>query len=154
MLIIQFNDCIVQASLNDKIFKVISQPEAMLRRHMIRGYNEKIFFAETAGNAEKIFQLELHNSMPNEIHKKEIYQLAGSWLVAFETDGENIQNDLENEGVTQSLYLMDDQQKIYKLVNEDGIRFEVKKVIDFSRHNKLQEINALRDNEWAHVHVT
>lgn len=49
---------------------------------------------------------------------------------------------------------MDDQQKIYKLVNDDGIRFEVKKIVDFSRHDKLQEINALRDNEWAHVHVT
>ena len=47
MLIIQYNDCIVQASLNKQIFKIISQPQAMLRRHLVRGYNEKIFFAET-----------------------------------------------------------------------------------------------------------
>lgn len=57
MLIIQFNDCIVMASLNKKIFKVIVQPEAMVRRHLVRGYNEKVFFAESVGNAEKIFML-------------------------------------------------------------------------------------------------
>lgn len=54
MLIIQFNDCIVEASLNNRTFKVICEPEAMIRRHLVRGYNEKIFFAETSGNAEKI----------------------------------------------------------------------------------------------------
>ena len=73
MLIIQFNDCIVQASLNKKIFKVICQPEAMVRRHLVRGYNEKVYFAETSGNAEKIQQLEFHASKSNEIMKKEIY---------------------------------------------------------------------------------
>ena len=56
----QYNDCIVQASLNKQIFKIISLPEAMLRRHIVRGYNEKIFFAETQGQAEKICQLSFH----------------------------------------------------------------------------------------------
>lgn len=99
MLIIQFNDCIVQASYNKKIFKVICEPEAMLRRHLVRGYNEKVFFAESSGNSEKIFQVEFHGSKGNEITKKEIFQLAGSWLVAFEFDGECIEDDIE-EGVT------------------------------------------------------
>ena len=49
---------------------------------------------------------------------------------------------------------MDDQQKIYSIVNEDTIRFEVKHVYDFSRHEKLAEITALRDAEWTHVHMT
>lgn len=38
--------------------------------------------------------------------------------------------------------------------NENEVRFNVKKMIDFSSHNLLKEINALRDNDWAHVHVT
>ena len=97
MLIIQYNDCIVQASLNKKIFKVISEPEAMLRRHVVRGYNERVFYAETSGNAEKIYQIEFHGSQTNQITKKEIFQLAGSWLVAFENDQENIENDAEEE---------------------------------------------------------
>ena len=49
---------------------------------------------------------------------------------------------------------MDDMQKIYKLKNEDGVRFVVDKTIDFSHHKQLKEINALRDNDWAHVHIT
>ena len=40
--------------MNKKQFKIICQPEAMVRRHLVRGYNEKIFYAETSGNAEKI----------------------------------------------------------------------------------------------------
>lgn len=96
MLILQFNDSIVQASLNKASFKVICEPEKMLRRHMIRGYNEKIFFAESSGNAEKIYQIEFHPHLSNEIVKKEIFQLAGSWLVAIEPDAENIQNDMED----------------------------------------------------------
>ena len=87
---------------------MICKPEAMLRRHIVRGYNEKIFYAESSGNAEKIQQIEFHGSKANQITKKEIWQLAGSWLVALEADTECIENDME-DGVTQSLFVMDDQ---------------------------------------------
>lgn len=30
----------------------------------------------------------------------------------------------------------------------------IKKTFDFSHHNKLQEVNDMRDNDWTHVHVT
>jgi len=45
----------------------------MLRRHLVRGYNEQVFFAESSGNAEKIYQVEFHNSKANELSKKEIF---------------------------------------------------------------------------------
>ena len=90
IVIMQYNSCIVQLSLNKPIFKIICEPEAMVRRHMVRGYNEQVYFAESFGNAEKIYQIEFHPHLKNEIIKKEIFQLAGSWLVAFEADGENI----------------------------------------------------------------
>lgn len=54
MFIIQFNDCIVKASLDGKKFKIICKPEEMIRRHLVRGYNEKIYYAECSGNVEKI----------------------------------------------------------------------------------------------------
>lgn len=54
MLIIQFNDSIVQASLNRNFFKLVCNPETMIRRHLVRGYNEKIFYAESSGNVDKI----------------------------------------------------------------------------------------------------
>ena len=90
MLIIQFNDSIVQASLNRNFFKLVCQPDTMIRRHLVRGYNEKIFFAETSGGVDKIFQIEFHPTKSHEITRKEIYQLAGGQLVAFESDGECI----------------------------------------------------------------
>ena len=62
----------------------------MVRRHLVRGYNEQVYYAETTGNAEKIFKLELHANKIGEVTRKEIYTLAGSWIVAFETDCENI----------------------------------------------------------------
>ena len=73
MLIIQFNDCIVKASLNKRKFEILSEPEMMVRRHIIRGYNEKIFFAETHGNAEKIFEIYFHATQKNEVLTKEIF---------------------------------------------------------------------------------
>ena len=85
----------MQASLNRNFFRLICEPETMVRRHLVRGYNEKIFFAESSGNVDKIFQVEFHSTKMNEIIKKEIYQLAGGWLVALEPDGECIENDTE-----------------------------------------------------------
>ena len=49
---------------------------------------------------------------------------------------------------------MDDTQKIYLLANEDGVKFVPVKTIDFSPHKMGKEINDLRDNDWAHVHIT
>ena len=49
---------------------------------------------------------------------------------------------------------MDDTQKIYKIKNEDGVRFVTDKTFDFSHHKKLKEVNEMRDNDWAHCHIT
>ena len=45
----------------------------MIRRHLVRGYNEKVFFAESSGKVDKIYQVEFHPTKPNEITFKEIY---------------------------------------------------------------------------------
>ena len=90
MLIIQFNDCIVQASLNDNFFKLICQSDSMLTLHMLLGYNEKVYFAETCGSYDKISLVEFHPSKSNQIKKKEVYQLPGGRFVAFEQNQENI----------------------------------------------------------------
>ena len=71
----------------------------MIRRHLVRGYNEKIFYAETLANTEKIQMLEWNQTKSNSINKKEVWTLAGSWLVAFEADGMNIANDADDEEV-------------------------------------------------------
>ena len=107
-LIIQFNDSIFSISLNNKIdWKQQCEPNSMVRRHLVRGYNDQVFFGETSGNAEKIWKLELHAGKIGEMTKKDIYQLAGSRIVAFETDPENIQDDSAGH-VRQAFYIMDD----------------------------------------------
>ena len=120
MLIIQFNDTILSASLNKNHYKIkfLTEPQAMIRRHLVRGYNEKVYFAESLGNAVKIQELEFHRSNRNEITKDEIHSLVGSFLVAFEADGEFSTNDIDNEECSQSLYIMDDAQRIYHLFKD------------------------------------
>ena len=73
MLLIQYNDTIVQASLNDNIFELIVEPEQMLRRHIVRGYNEKLYYCETSGNVDKVCEIEFHPTKPNQIKKEDIY---------------------------------------------------------------------------------
>jgi hypothetical protein len=57
---------------------------------MVRGYNDKIFFAESIGSSEKITQISMHTGRINEMVKNEVFQLTGSWIAAFENDPANI----------------------------------------------------------------
>ena len=65
MLLIQFNDTIVQASLNKNFFELIAEPEQMLRRHLVRGYNEKVYYCESSGSVDKVCEIEFHPTKPN-----------------------------------------------------------------------------------------
>ena len=126
----------------------------MIRQHLIRGYSDRIFYAESAGNIEKIFQLHLHANKQTVV-RREIFQLPGSWIASFEPDCENVQDDSNlYKTVKESLYILDDKMKIYHLENEDGIKFHVKDVLDFTESNKLKQVLRLRDTDWSHVHIT
>ena len=39
-------------------------------------------------------------------------------------------------------------------MNEDDLDFEIKNMIDFSPHGKRSKIKDLKENEWAHVHIS
>ena len=49
---------------------------------------------------------------------------------------------------------MDIQQKIYLLQTDDSDKFVITKTIDFSGLNILQDIQALRKNDWVRFHLT
>ena len=68
----------------------------MVRRHLVRGYSEKIYYAEQSGTTQTIQELAFHNHKPNETTKKEIFQLAGAKLVAFEADPEHVWDDFKD----------------------------------------------------------
>ena len=57
MVIIQFNDSMAYVSLNSSKMQVISKSKEMVRRHMVRGYDEKIFYCENNGTSDSIQEL-------------------------------------------------------------------------------------------------
>lgn len=86
----------------------------MVRRHLVRGYNEQVFFAANYGDSEKIHKLEMHHSKFGQVTNEVIYKLNGALIAAFETDNQNRQDD-SNDDVTQAFYVMSvsaDEQKI------------------------------------------
>ena len=80
----------------------------MIRRHLVRGYNDQIFFAESGGASDKIFKLEMHPEVPGSVVKQEVFSLSDNWIVAIEVDYDNIQNDALDI-VEQSLFIVDNQ---------------------------------------------
>ena len=71
-------------------------------------------------------------------------------IVAFENDCENTQNDAVGFA-EQSLFLVDDSQKIYQLKDE-GDKLVIAKTIDVP--NKNLNVEKLRDTDWARVHIS
>ena len=57
IVIIQFNDSIAYVSLNSHKMQIISNSKEMVRRHMVRGYDEKIFYCESNGTTDSIQEL-------------------------------------------------------------------------------------------------
>ena len=45
----------------------------MVRRHIIRGYKDRIYFAMISENTEKIFELSLNTSSTDELTQTEVY---------------------------------------------------------------------------------
>ena len=151
----QYNDGILAATLNGKNgWEEICSGSTMVRRHLVRGYKDRIYFAMISESTEKVFELSL-SSAPEELTNREVYQHVGGKIVALEPDCENIMDDTNEKSViTQAFYLMDENQKILHIVEEDTGKFKVKEVIDFSLHVKRRDFARLRDQDWSHVHIT
>ena len=49
ILIVQYNDKIEQFFLNNGEKEQICGSDTMVRRHMVRGHNDQIYFVETQG---------------------------------------------------------------------------------------------------------
>ena len=61
---------------------------------------------------------------------------------------------MQEDLVQQSLFILDNHQKIILLRNDDGFKFYVKKMIDYSHHNLAREVHQLYSYDWTHVFVT
>ena len=49
---------------------------------------------------------------------------------------------------------MDENQKIHLLKNNDSSEFVITTTIDFSHHDILKEIKALRRKDWVRLHMS
>lgn len=138
-LVIQFNDKIVtswlQSASNDtSSFRELITPGTMIKQKLVRGFNDKIFFAQSTGQEDKVYMLEFHPNKPRHLMRQPIFSLTGSKLVLLTTDFSNCQNDAVRK-VRQSLFLLDDKQIVRRLVSNDGASYTVTEEFDLSHHN-------------------
>ena len=77
--IIQYNNSVASVSLanSKESFHWLNEQNVMVKRHLIRGYADQIFFAETIGGSDRIMKLELHENS-DKVKKKEVYRLTNS----------------------------------------------------------------------------
>ena len=73
-------------------FSEVCESEKMLKREMVRGQGEKIFYCEVEGSQHSISEI-CNGSSRRVINKREIYQVPGARIVAFEADTENVAAD-------------------------------------------------------------
>ena len=69
----------------------------MIRQHMLRGFNEKIFYAATQGVNDKIMMISFDPSKKETLNLTEVFQLTGGRLIQFENDNDHIQDDTKNK---------------------------------------------------------
>ena len=65
----------------------------MIRQHMLRGFNEKVFYAVTQGVNDKIMMISFDSGKKDTLKMSEVFTLTGGRLIQFENDNEHIQDD-------------------------------------------------------------
>ena len=56
----------------------------MVNRHMVRGYNDKVYYAHTEGANDKISKVEMDSK--GKVSSLEMFSLANSLIMAIEND--------------------------------------------------------------------
>ena len=156
-MIIQYDDCIVRQGITNNHFEVLSQPGQMIKRQIIRGAQEKLFYAEKRGNSQKIYIIE-YGTEKEEIIKREVYQLTSGELCALEPDPAYLKPDYSGgertQDIVQSFYVLDDGQNLSKITSIDCVRFNVDKVIDLSQHQLKHQLANLAFTSWARAAIS
>ena len=106
VLLLQTQEKISYLDFSSNQIKNLEYPGTMIRRHMRRGYNDKVFFLTQQGGSIALNQATHHpNRIGHVLVQENILTLVDNEVVAFECDSENFQDDT-NEEVTQSLYIV------------------------------------------------
>ena len=72
--------------MNTGIVKTVCDSPLMINRHMVRGMYERVYYADNL----KIIEIMLtsSNQEKNETSRREVYQLTGETILAFESDND------------------------------------------------------------------
>ena len=94
----------------------------MIKRHLVRGNNEQLFYAITLGDGVRI------NRIDGTGTEVEVFELKESTIIFFEPDNESIQKNSKK----QSIFVVDDKMKMRHLVSKDEEHLKQVKVFDLS----------------------
>ena len=107
----------------------------MLKRHIIRGSNNDIYFGEKGNGFTKLYKLSMSKAENGYSEAEAIYQFPAASIVAIEPDYEFIQDELSKNSIKRSdaIYILLDNMQIYHLIDKEGDGyFEQEQIINFS----------------------
>ena len=95
----------------------------MVKRNLVRGNGEYLFFAKTDSAGSKIFRICGTGA------EFEVFELKESTIIFFEPDNEIIGKNSKK----QAIFIVDDKMQMRHLVSEDDKPFQQVQVVDLSR---------------------
>ena len=99
-----------------------------MKRHIVRGQQEKIYFIESESNNVKIFAIE-YGTEKEEVIKREVFQHTGGEVCAFEPDFRMPKPDYRDghlvPDMPQGFYILCDEQKLTYITSKDGNKFKI-----------------------------
>ena len=82
----QFNDMLAWFSKrNWKVLTQSSKTSSMIKRHLVKGNNDQLFYARTLGDGVRIYRIAEDGS------EVEVFELKESTIIFFESDNESIE---------------------------------------------------------------
>ena len=134
----QFTDMLAWFDKND--WKELIEPSKlsrMVKRNLLRGNNNKLFFAEANCDVTKIFRIDEVRGKRIKYTDRyeysavtvEVFELKESSIIFLEPDNEIIEKD----STKQAIFILDDKMHLRHLVSEEDKQFQQVKVVDLSR---------------------
>ena len=108
--VVQFENCICTVQLNEsRHWTIWSSEEKMVKKCLIHGYQDKVYFAERGNNRDLVLMLEQKNE---KVVKTEVYSLQGSSIVSISYDNQ-VMPAKKGTSQKQAFYVLDDKMRVF-----------------------------------------
>ena len=133
--VVQFENCICTVQLNEsRHWTIWSSEEKMVKRFLMHGYQDKVYFAERGNNRDLVFMLEQRKE---KVVKTEVYSLQGSSIVSISYDNQV----MPAKGVAsqkQAFYVLDDKKRVFYVSAEERTQFTSTFVGNLPKHTDIR----------------